>query len=425
MTLSVLEAQQADELSACRQSLILGVYSSDNKIERYLRVARAILNVGNAIFTFHNEPYVWIATEDSDFNVAIMSDKSNLSHYFDHNLIMTRTHKNYEKLSSYAQDAGVKHQRLLCYDFKLESDESIAHIYFYDDESRDFSAKQQALLEELTSGLVTILQRKSESQDYFELYEQERALNFSKTKFFQVIAHDLRAPFHGLIGFSDVLANERHTLDEESVQNIAEYLYDTLQSTYSLLENLLNWAMAEGGRFVYHPINFKLKEVTKIIYDVLNPLAVNKDIELIVNVADDLSVFADMNMLTSIIQNLVSNALKFTPIDGSGCVSISARQVDQNIEIKIHDTGLGMTQSQIDHVFEPEIKASHKGTIGEQGTGLGLVLCKRFVDLNHGQISVTSQKGIGTTFTMMLPATKARCEQMVLLQTEVPKLTVS
>ncbi|RZG86418.1 HAMP domain-containing histidine kinase [Acinetobacter sp. WCHAc060033] len=425
MTLSVLKAQQADELSACRQSLILGVYSSDNKIERYLRVARAILNVGNAIFTFHNEPYVWIATEDSDFNVAIMSDKSNLSHYFDHNLIMTRTHKNYEKLSSYAQDAGVKHQRLLCYDFKLESDESIAHIYFYDDESRDFSAKQQALLEELTSGLVTILQRKSESQDYFELYEQERALNFSKTKFFQVIAHDLRAPFHGLIGFSDVLANERHTLDEESIQNIAEYLYDTLQSTYSLLENLLNWAMAEGGRFVYHPINFKLKEVTKIIYDVLNPLAINKDIKLIINVADDLSVFADMNMLTSIIQNLVSNALKFTPIDGSGKVSISAQKVDQNIEIKIHDTGLGMTKFQIDHVFEPEIKASHKGTIGEQGTGLGLVLCKRFVDLNHGQISVSSQKGIGTTFTITLPATKAGCEQLVLPQTEVSRIKVS
>ena len=160
---------------------------------------------------------------------------------------------------------------------------------------------------------MTILERKSESQDYYELYEQERALNFSKTKFFQVIAHDLRAPFHGLIGFSDVLANERETLSEEGVQDIADYLHDTLQSTYSLLENLLNWAMAEGGRFVYHPINFKLKQTTKIVYDVLKPLAVNKNIQLIENVAEDLSVFADMNMVTSVIQNLVSNALKFTP----------------------------------------------------------------------------------------------------------------
>ncbi len=413
MTIEVLESHQAEELSACRLSLILGIYSSDNKIERYLRVARAILNVENAIFTFHSEPYIWIATEANDFNVALVKNKTNFSHDFDHNLIVTRTHKNYEKISRYIQEIGIEHKRLLCYDFKLENDESIAHIYFYDHESQDFTAKQQVLLEELTSGLVTILQRKSESQDFFELYEQERALNFSKTKFFQVIAHDLRAPFHGLIGFSDVLANERHTLDEEGIQNIADYLHDTLQSTYSLLENLLNWAMAEGGRFVYHPINFKLKQITKIIYDILSPLAVNKNIELIEDVAVDLSIFADMNMVTSIIQNLVSNALKFTQIDGTGKVSISARKIEQNIEIMIHDTGLGMTQAQIDRVFEPEIKASNKGTIGEQGTGLGLVLCKRFVDLNHGEISVTSQKGQGTTFVVLLPAAKTLHQALV------------
>ncbi|WP_275423946.1 histidine kinase dimerization/phospho-acceptor domain-containing protein, partial [Acinetobacter baumannii] len=90
-----------------------------------------------------------------------------------------------------------------------------------------------------------------------ELYEQQVALNSSKTKFFSIISHDLRAPFHGLLGFSEVLAKERETLDESSIQNIADYLYDTSQSTYNLLESLLTWAMAEGGRFVYHPINFK------------------------------------------------------------------------------------------------------------------------------------------------------------------------
>ena len=153
----------------------------------------------HALFSFHSEPYCWLANEANDFNVALITDKTDIPHCFEQSLIITRTHKNYEKNSQYMLSAGIQHKRLLCYDFRLESDESIAHIYFYDQQCNDFTIKQQALLEELTSGLVTILQRKSESQEFFELYEQERALNYSKTKFSQVIAHDLRAPFHGLL----------------------------------------------------------------------------------------------------------------------------------------------------------------------------------------------------------------------------------
>lgn len=413
MKLEFLESHQTEQLSACRLSLILGVYTPDNKIERYLRVARAILNVDNAFFAFHNEPYAWVADCDCDFVAAYASQKLDDLPNFQNDLIVENTHPNYQEFSVYLRELGIQHKRLICYDFKLDDNESIAHVYFYDDGFKNFTSKQQLLLEELSSGLVTILQRKSESQDYYELYEQERALNFSKTKFFQVIAHDLRAPFHGLIGFSDVLANERETLDEDNIHNIAQYLHDTLQSTYSLLENLLNWAMSEGGRFVYHPINFKLKQTTKIVYDVLQPLAVNKNIQLIENVAEDLTVFADMNMVTSILQNLVSNALKFTQTDGSGKVTISAQPIRNRIEIIIHDTGLGMTQAQIEQIFEPQLKASIKGTIGEQGTGLGLVLCKRFVDLNHGEISVSSQSGEGTTFVVALPAAKNAYQSLV------------
>ncbi|ELW82847.1 MULTISPECIES: sensor histidine kinase [Acinetobacter] len=406
MKIEFLDSHQTEQLSACRLSLILGAYTPDNKIERYLKIVRAILNVENAFFSFHNEPYAWVANSECDFVAAYLSPKPNLLPDFQNTLIVEGTHPSYPECSDYITEIGLSHTRLIAYDFRLQDSESIAHVYFYDHQSENFSAKQKLLLEELSDDLVTILQRKSESQDYYELYEQERALNFSKTKFFQVIAHDLRAPFHGLIGFSDVLANERETLDEENIHSIAQYLHDTLQSTYALLENLLNWAMSEGGRFVYHPINFKLKQTTKIVYDVLQPLAVNKNIQLIENVADDLTVFADMNMVTSIIQNLVSNALKFTQTDGLGKVTISAQPVGNRIEIIIHDTGLGMTQAQIEQVFEPQLKASIKGTIGEQGTGLGLVLCKRFVDLNHGQISVSSQKGEGTTFVVALPAAK-------------------
>lgn len=406
MGLQVLEAHQAEQLSACKLSLLLGVYTADNKIARFMRIARAILNVENAIFTFHNEPYKWIASEESDFKALFVQNKKNFATYFENDLAITQYHPHYEKLSAHLSNLGLEHRRLLCYDLRFETQESIAHVYFFDQQASEFTAKQIDLLKELTSGLTTTLQRNFESEDYYELYEQERALNFSKTKFFQIIAHDLRAPFHGLIGFSDVLANERETLDDANAQNIANYLYETLQSTYSLLENLLNWAMAEGGRFEYHPINFKLKQTSRIVYDVLNTLAVKKNIELIEDVPPDLTVFADMNMVTSIIQNLVSNALKFTHTDGTGKVSVTAKSVGNNIEIMIKDSGLGMTQSQIDQVFEPKIKVSLKGTTGEKGTGLGLVLCKRFVDLNHGEISVSSSKGEGTIFKVLLPTAK-------------------
>ncbi|RKG39484.1 sensor histidine kinase [Acinetobacter rongchengensis] len=406
MGLEFLEAHQTDQLSACKLSLLLGVYTADNKIARFMRIARAILNVENAIFTFHNEPYKWIASEASDFQALLVQNKKNFAACFENDLVITPAHPHYETLSAHLFHLGIDHTRLLCYDLRFEMQESVAHVYFYDQQQSEFTPKQLDLLKDLTTALVATLQRNYESEDYYELYEQERALNFSKTKFFQVIAHDLRAPFHGLIGFSDVLANERDTLDDDNVQNIANYLYETLQSTYSLLENLLNWAMSEGGRFEYHPINFKLKQTSRIVYEVLNTLAVKKNIELIEDVPPDLTVYADMNMVTSIIQNLVSNALKFTHTDGTGKVSVTAKSLGQNIEITIKDSGLGMTQSQIDQVFEPKIKVSLKGTTGEKGTGLGLVLCKRFVDLNHGKISVSSNKGEGTTFKVLLPMAK-------------------
>ena len=238
----------------------------------------------------------------------------------------------------------------------------------------------------------------------------------TRPKFFQIIAHDLRAPFHGLLGFSEVLAQERDTLDDQGVQDIAEFLHDTAQSTYCLLESLLNWAMAEGGNLVYHPINFKLNQLVGIVCDVLKSFAYKKNIELSHQIPADLAVYADMNMMTSVVQNLVANALKFTHMDGSGKVHIQAQRVENGVELKVIDSGLGMSATQLEHIFEPQIKFSLKGTNGEAGTGLGLVLCKRFIALNHGEIQVTSKEGVGTVFSIVLPV--AINDHQTLVKTE-------
>ena len=161
--------------------------------------------------------------------------------------------------------------------------------------------------------------------------------------------------------------------------------------------------MAEGGRFVYHPVHFRLRQITEIVSEILKTLALQKNIHLVNEVDDSIRVYADMNMITSVMQNLVSNALKFTDVDGSGKVFIQAQQQDDCVEISVKDSGLGMTDEQIQELFQPRLTLSLKGTAGEKGAGLGLVLCKRFVEMNHGVISVSSKHGEGTTFQVTLP----------------------
>ena len=139
------------------------------------------------------------------------------------------------------------------------------------------------------------------------------------------------------------------------------------------------------------------------MFDVLNGLAIKKKIQLIEDVPEEIKVFADINMVTSVIQNLVSNALKFTHMDGTGIVKISAKVTEKGVEISIQDTGLGMTPQQIEQLFQPRLTVSFKGTDGEKGMGLGLVLCKRFVEINQGEIEVYSKEGEGTLFKVTLP----------------------
>ncbi|MFN3291854.1 MAG: histidine kinase dimerization/phospho-acceptor domain-containing protein, partial [Acinetobacter sp.] len=167
-------------------------------------------------------------------------------------------------LSNYVKNLGVAHQRLVAFNLKSSSSVSFGQVIFFDDQTELFDQDDIATIKQFAESLVIRIQLNQEHTELKELYEQQCALNFSKTKFFQIIAHDLRAPFHGLLGFSEVLAQERDTLDESSIQSIADYLYDNAQSTYNLLESLLTWAMAEGGRFIYHPINYGLKQSSNI-----------------------------------------------------------------------------------------------------------------------------------------------------------------
>ncbi len=403
MTFQRLELNQVEQLSACRISLLLGLNAEQNYIEQFFRFSLRLLNCKKALLTFNQEPYFWHRCPEGMTAISFKPSK-HLKQCFAKQQTINHLHPSYQNLINYLKELNIECSRALSVHLLHPDKTSMGFAVFFDDDAATFEDDDIQLLLDYCSTFMQQVELKFNYEELNELYEQQVAINSSKTKFFSIISHDLRAPFHGLLGFSEVLAKERETLDESSIQNIADYLYDTSQSTYNLLESLLTWAMAEGGRFVYHPINFKLRQVSNIVCDVLHTLALKKNIELVNGVPDDLNIYADINMMTSVIQNLVSNALKFTDVDGSGKVFIEARQVDTNVEITVRDTGLGMTEQQMANLFHPRITASFKGTAGEKGAGLGLSLCKRFVEINQGQITVSSKEGVGTTFKVQLPS---------------------
>lgn len=403
MTFQHLELNQIEQLSACRISLLLGLNAEQNYIEQFFRFSLRLLKCKKALLTFNQEPYFWHRCPDGMTAISFKPSK-HLKQCFAKQQIINHSHPSYQNLTNYLKELNIQCNRALAVHLLHPDKTSMGFAVFFDDDAATFEDEDIQLLLDYCSTFMQQVELKFNYEELNELYEQQVAINSSKTKFFSIISHDLRAPFHGLLGFSEVLAKERETLDESSIQNIADYLYDTSQSTYNLLESLLTWAMAEGGRFVYHPINFNLRQVSNIVFDVLYTLALKKNIELVNAVPEDLKIYADINMMTSVIQNLVSNALKFTDVDGSGKVFIEAKQTGENIEITVRDTGLGMTKQQMANLFHPRITASFKGTAGEKGAGLGLSLCKRFVEINQGKINVSSKEGVGTTFKVLLPS---------------------
>lgn len=405
MKLELLEiGEKTEQLGACRLSLLLGILSEENQIVKFLKFACGMLQMDFGILVFKDEPYGWLES-DGKCHAFLAQPHEEYEHFFLDQAYIDENHPNYKEVSEYILVRGVEHKRFVTMSLKHEG-RSIGHVVLYDERSDIIDNKQLKIVLEFVQSLVNIIKLRLENAELKEMCEQQSALNASKTKFFQIIAHDLRAPFHGLMGFSDVLAHGRNTLDENGVQDISEYLFETSQSTYNLLENLLQWAMAEGGRFVYHPICFDLTQLTTIVQNVLASLAAKKNIEIISQVSPHLKVYADINMITSVVQNLVSNALKFTYTDGNGKVIISADEDEQYVHLYVQDTGLGMNEKQMQNIFDPNFTVSIRGTSGEKGTGLGLVLCKRFVDLNHGAISVSSKEGVGTTFKVSLPKNK-------------------
>jgi signal transduction histidine kinase len=229
-----------------------------------------------------------------------------------------------------------------------------------------------------------------------------RELNVSKDKFFSIIAHDLKNPFSSIIGMSEILKEEIRSGDTALMENYAGMLNTSAVQTYRLLENLLEWANSQRGKISFTLEQINLSQLFNEEFNVLNEQASAKNIELKSSFANDLIISADKNMIRTILRNLISNAIKFT--NKNGQVEVKAFVNDRNVEISVSDTGIGMTKETMAKLFRLDANLTTRGTENEKGTGLGLFLCKEFVEKHGGKISVESESGKGSTFRFNIPS---------------------
>jgi signal transduction histidine kinase len=238
---------------------------------------------------------------------------------------------------------------------------------------------------------------------HLTIRDQQRleALNASKDKFFSIIAHDLKSPVSGFLGLASLLENIER-LKPEQIQRLTRQFRQSAEHLLTLLENLLTWSRLQRGLIECHPDRVPVRRMVERNMTLLASPAGQKRITLSAEVPGNLEANADMNMIDTVIRNALSNAIKFTK--PSGTITITAEPEGNMVRISIADTGVGIPAEKLATLFHIDAKTQREGTAGERGTGLGLLLCREFVEKNGGAITMESQVDQGSTLSFTVPA---------------------
>ena len=226
-------------------------------------------------------------------------------------------------------------------------------------------------------------------------------LNATKDKFFSIIAHDLKTPFNSIIGFSELLVDNVKENDYDKVAEFAGIILQSSKRAMDLLINLMEWSQLQSGRMDFNPELFDVSMLIDEVILLLKGIADQKSITIENQLTRSVQVFADMEMISAVMRNLISNALKFTQT--GGCISISALSKENEVIITVSDNGVGLPEDRINKLFILSESYSTPGTNKEKGTGLGLILCNEFIKKNNGLIWVESEIGKGSSFSFSLP----------------------
>jgi len=235
-----------------------------------------------------------------------------------------------------------------------------------------------------------------------KLLQAEEA-NKAKDKLFSIVAHDLRSPFNSLLGLSEMLMLQSESLNIDQVKSYSRQMHSSTHNLYTLVEDLLQWSRTQTGSTSYHPAKIDLNILINNIVNLSRISAQEKDIVIALSLDNGLEAMADAHIFSTVLRNLINNALKYSKV-GSTVNITGSRDNDGYILITVSDTGVGMNASQLNKVFKIDERWSTSGTFNEPGSGLGLVLCKEFVEINKGQIRVDSIEGVGTTVSFTIPS---------------------
>jgi len=228
-------------------------------------------------------------------------------------------------------------------------------------------------------------------------------INAAKDKFFFIIAHDLRNPFNVVTGFSELLLNGINNIENDKLIRYVEIIHNSAKSGNDLLANLLQWSRSQTGRIEYAPVRADLQVCINENISLIENQAGEKNIRVSSESSGKFMVPFDKNMIDTVLRNLLTNAVKFTPQGGS--VAVGIRSKDDMCEVYVSDTGIGLSKETINLLFRIESNLTTQGTENEKGTGLGLILCKEFVEKHGGRIWVESKSEKGSIFVFTLPMT--------------------
>lgn len=275
-------------------------------------------------------------------------------------------------------------------------------VGFGQHEPYNWMMHETSLLKTFASIISVVYDRQNA---YKKLKKSEKDLseaNAAKDKFFSIIAHDLKNPFSNLIGISELLHGNLNEWDKDKIKKFVGYLHTSAQQGYDLLKNLLEWSRSQTGRIAFQPRETQIYFLAETIIDLLNSSAQSKNIEIHNRIPPDLKLLVDENMMATVFRNLISNAIKFTKT--GGIISLETRQIMSGfVDLVFSDTGIGMAAQDQERLFRIDINYTTKGTNQESGTGLGLIICKEFVERHGGKIWVESKIDEGSRFYVRIP----------------------
>ncbi len=264
----------------------------------------------------------------------------------------------------------------------------------YINETNTLLEERQQQIEEQSEEL------RAQTEELFAANVDLKNSNATKDKLFSIIAHDLKNPFNAVLGFSELILNKWDKIENSKMKQMVETIYSSSKNIFNLLENLLQWSTSQMGNIRYKPENILLYNLAKENIDLLSNLITQKNNSVELNIPKDLYCFADQQMIKTVIRNLLTNAIKYTE---NGTITLSSEIQEDRVIISIEDTGIGIAEEKLVNLFEVEKSKSTRGTQGEQGTGLGLILCKELVVNNGGMIVAKSIVNKGSTVVFTLP----------------------